>query len=214
MKMRAGWNDGEINAPTLAGMVEDAGASAVAVHGRTAAQSYSGLGRLGLRRRGRRQRDAFRCSAAATASSPSRSSSVCGAGVKACSSAAACCGIRGSSRRPRDLLDGRPPREVTAEERGQFLLDYIDLLLDERVDEREGFRHVAPGRRRSRRARPRGRERWVINKLRALCAWYTKGLEGGSHLRIAINRRVDRRGARNRRTVLRGARVVRAHAVC
>src|SRR5438034_10471553 len=42
VKMRAGWSDGERNAPILAKMVEDAGAAAVAVHGRTAAQSYSG----------------------------------------------------------------------------------------------------------------------------------------------------------------------------
>src|SRR5499426_1021312 len=42
VKMRAGWNDGERNAPRLARMVEDAGAAAVTVHGRTAAQSYSG----------------------------------------------------------------------------------------------------------------------------------------------------------------------------
>src|SRR5881398_3680661 len=42
VKMRAGWNDTEKNAPTLAKMVEDAGAAAIAVHGRTAAQSYSG----------------------------------------------------------------------------------------------------------------------------------------------------------------------------
>src|SRR5436189_5090008 len=42
VKMRAGWNDEQRNAPTLARMVEDAGAAAVAVHGRTAAQSYSG----------------------------------------------------------------------------------------------------------------------------------------------------------------------------
>src|SRR3954470_2279333 len=42
VKMRAGWNEHELNAPTLARMVEDAGAAAVAVHGRTAAQSYSG----------------------------------------------------------------------------------------------------------------------------------------------------------------------------
>src|SRR5438105_14237891 len=42
VKMRAGWNDGERNAPMLAEMVEDAGAAAVAVHGRTAEQSYSG----------------------------------------------------------------------------------------------------------------------------------------------------------------------------
>src|SRR5438045_4950736 len=42
VKMRAGWNDEERNAPALARMVEDAGAAAVTVHGRTAAQSYSG----------------------------------------------------------------------------------------------------------------------------------------------------------------------------
>jgi hypothetical protein len=27
----------------------------------------------------------------------------------------------------------------------------------------------------------------VINKLRALNSWYTKGLDNGSHLRVAIN---------------------------
>src|SRR5881409_1543584 len=42
VKMRAGWNDTEKNAPVLAKMVEDAGAAAIAIHGRTAAQSYSG----------------------------------------------------------------------------------------------------------------------------------------------------------------------------
>ena len=33
----------------------------------------------------------------------------------------------------------------------------------------------------------RGRERWVINKLRALCAWYSKGLDGGSQFRVRVN---------------------------
>ena len=42
VKMRAGWDERTINAPMLARMVEDAGAAAVTVHGRTAAQSYSG----------------------------------------------------------------------------------------------------------------------------------------------------------------------------
>src|SRR4026207_924234 len=36
VKMRAGWNDAERNAPTLAKLVERAGAAAVAIHGRTA----------------------------------------------------------------------------------------------------------------------------------------------------------------------------------
>src|SRR5881409_4348512 len=42
VKMRAGWDSDAINAPDLAKMVEDAGAAAIAIHGRTAAQSYSG----------------------------------------------------------------------------------------------------------------------------------------------------------------------------
>ena len=92
-----------------------------------------------------------------------------------------------------DLVSGRVPRDVTMADRGRFLLDYIDLLLHERAGETAGFRHVAPtapdeppavagpGR------DARGRERWVINKLRALCAWYSKGLDGGSGLRVRIN---------------------------
>src|SRR5262245_25174606 len=42
VKMRAGWDANEINAPELARRMEDAGAAALAIHGRTAAQSYSG----------------------------------------------------------------------------------------------------------------------------------------------------------------------------
>jgi hypothetical protein len=81
---------------------------------------------------------------------------------------------------------------VTCHERGQFLLDYIDLLLGERVDEAEGFRHVAPGTNHSAQGDDgvrvaRGHERWVINKLRALCSWYSKGLEGGSQVRVRVN---------------------------
>jgi hypothetical protein len=60
---------------------------------------------------------------------------------------------------------------VTREDRGRFLLDYIDLLLHERIDDTRATSH----------------DKWVINKLRALNSWYTKGLDNGSHLRTAIN---------------------------
>ncbi len=76
-------------------------------------------------------------------------------------------------------------------ERGQFLLDYIDLLLAEGEGEAEGFRHTAASDAESNPSRKersaRGRERWVINKLRALGSWYTKGVDNGSRLRTAIN---------------------------
>jgi tRNA-dihydrouridine synthase len=101
---------------------------------------------------------------------------------------------RGALRNPwifqqaADLAAGREPREVTAEDRGRFLLEYIDLLLQERVREPEGFRHVAPGQKGAAEvALARGHDRWVINKLRALNSWYTKGLDNGSHLRVAVN---------------------------
>ena len=65
-------------------------------------------------------------------------------------------------------------------------------MLSERVNEADGFRHVAPGNAPAaataeERVPARGRERWVINKLRALNTWYTKGLDNGSHLRVAVN---------------------------
>jgi tRNA-dihydrouridine synthase len=170
VKMRAGWSDAERNAPVLAKMVEEAGAAAVAVHGRTAAQSYTGSADWDLV-----------AEIADTLSIPVFGSGDCvepeqivgrmRAGVE---------GVlvgRGVLRNPwilaqaADLAAGRAPRQVTLEDRGRFLLAYIDLLLHERIDETRALTH----------------DRWVINKLRALAAYYTKGLEGGSHLRTAIN---------------------------
>src|SRR5688572_3187662 len=40
VKMRKGWDEGELSAPEVARRVEDAGASAITIHGRTAKQSY------------------------------------------------------------------------------------------------------------------------------------------------------------------------------
>ncbi|MBE6992167.1 MAG: tRNA dihydrouridine synthase DusB [Ruminococcaceae bacterium] len=42
VKMRKGWDKGSVNAPELAAVVEQAGAAAITVHGRTRAQMYSG----------------------------------------------------------------------------------------------------------------------------------------------------------------------------
>src|SRR3954465_8273655 len=173
VKMRAGWNDQEINAPDLARRMEDAGAAAIAVHGRTAAQSYSGVSDWELINR-----------VAASLAIPVFGSGDC---VEASQlvhklrdgSVAGVLVGRGALRNPwifeqaAALACGRSPRPVTPQERGQFLLDYIDLLLNERIDEAEGFRHVAPGQEAAASQPARGHDRWVINKLRALNAWYT-----------------------------------------
>ena len=203
VKMRAGWNDGERNAPTLARMVEDAGAAAIAVHGRTAAQSYSGKADWELVSR-----------IADDLTIPVFGSGDCvepeqmverlSAGVD---------GVlvgRGVLRNPwilaqaADMAAHREPRPVTLEDRGRFLLDYIDLLMAERVRDSDlrsesnsaELRRDKPDLRSEsnsaelRRGKPGActHDRWVINKIRALGSWYTKGLEDGSHLRIAINK--------------------------
>lgn len=187
VKMRAGWNEREINAPTLARMAEDAGAAALAVHGRTAAQSYTGESDWTLIER-----------VAAEVSIPVFGSGDCVRPEDVVSRLAGgnVAGVligRGALRNPwifsqaARAVDGDDPGAIPLAERGRFLLEYIDLLLAERVAEGDGFRHSAPGHVPSLPAAARGRERWVINKLRALGSWYTKGLDGGSQLRVAIN---------------------------
>jgi tRNA-dihydrouridine synthase B len=186
VKMRAGWNEHEINAPQLARMVEDAGASAVAVHGRTAAQSYTGESDWSLIGRVAESLTipvfgSGDCVEASHVVSRVGTSGVTGVLVG-----------RGALRNPwifrqaAEAADGGAPTAISLEDRGRFLLAYVELLLDERGAEGAGFRHTAPGQG-AVAAPARGRERWVINKLRALGSWYTKGLEDGSHLRVAIN---------------------------
>jgi hypothetical protein len=66
----------------------------------------------------------------------------------------------------------------------------MNLLLSEIDGEAEGFRHAAPQAPSPESQAPReavGRERWVINKIRALCSWYTKGFDNGAQFRIGVN---------------------------
>ncbi|MGN0641869.1 MAG: tRNA dihydrouridine synthase DusB [Huintestinicola sp.] len=51
VKFRAGWDENHINAPEFAAAMEQAGASAVTVHGRTKAQMYTGKADLEVIRR-------------------------------------------------------------------------------------------------------------------------------------------------------------------
>ena len=197
VKMRKGWDEAETNAPEVARRVADAGAAAITIHGRTAKQSYSGAADW-----------EFVARVANMIPVPVFGSGDCvepeqivdrlRQGVS---------GVfvgRGVLRNPwilaqaQDIVAGLPPRPVSLVERGEFLLDYIALLEHERVHEEAGFRHFAPGTEPAlaRLSAPgasggesRGtrHDRWVINKLRALCSWYTKGLEGGSLLRTSVN---------------------------
>ncbi len=192
VKIRSGWNEREVNAPDLACRLEAAGAAAIAVHGRTAAQSYSGRADWELIAR-----------VARAVSIPVWGNGDCiepdDMVLRMNESGVA--GVlvgRGALRNPwifaqaAALAAGEPPVQVALADRGRFLLDYIDML----VTEAPGG--VARGVRSLAEAVPGGggtpaipadpgHARWVVNKLRALCAWYTRGLDGGAHLREAVN---------------------------
>ncbi len=190
VKMRAGWSDTERNALDLARMVEDAGAAAVAVHGRTAAQSYSGVADWTLVER---IADALTIPVFGSGDciEPGQAVDRLRRGVE---------GVlvgRGVLRNPwilaqaTDLVAGRRPNPITLADRGQFLLEYIDLLMNERVHD-PGPRSLESLRRSHSSLHDPvtpsvHHSRWVVNKVRALASWYTKGLDNGSHLRTAIN---------------------------
>jgi tRNA-dihydrouridine synthase B len=166
VKMRKGWDDDEVNAPELAKRVEAAGAAAITVHGRTAKQSYSGSADWDVV-----------AGIARSVSIPVFGSGDCvepeDIVTRMRSGVSGVFVGRGVLRNPwilaqaRDLMAGRPARQIT--EKG----------------EQEGFRHLVL---QATSPRPQAsKDRWVVNKLRALCAWYTKGFEGGAQFRIGIN---------------------------
>src|SRR5215203_1020491 len=124
VKMRAGWTDSSRNAPELARMVQDAGAAAVTIHGRTAEQSYSGSADWDLVSRVANELT-IPVLGSGDCVEPEHVVERMAAGVS---------GVlvgRGVLRNPwilaqaADLSAGRPARSVSLPDRGQFLCDYI-----------------------------------------------------------------------------------------
>ena len=189
VKMRAGWDDDHVNAPTMAGLMEQSGVAGVAVHGRTAQQSYTGRSDWNLidevaRRVTIPVFGSGDCVAPEEVVERLKETAVAGVLVG-----------RGALRNPwifeqaERLAQGGAKGSVALVQRGCFLLAYIDLLLTEGTSEAHGFRHRATSAPETgtRRRGTASRERWVVNKVRALGSWYTKGVDNGSRLRKAIN---------------------------
>ena len=203
VKMRKGWDETSLTAPDVARRVEDAGAAAITIHGRTAKQSYTG------------QADwDFVTEVAKAVRIPVFGSGDCIEPEQVVARLAeGVSGVfvgRGVLRNPwilaqaRDLLEGRAPRTVSMAARGEFLLEYIHLLLDDGAREAEGFRHQAPGQG-DRRPCPDAQPRAVGDQQAARAVHL---VHEGSRRRIASadcreQRGVARSGARDHRSLLR-----------
>ncbi|HEX7252560.1 MAG TPA: tRNA dihydrouridine synthase DusB [Thermoanaerobaculia bacterium] len=164
VKFRLGLDDTRKNFLEIGRICQDEGAAAVAMHGRTARQMYTG------------RADWDRISELKAA----LSIPVVGNGdvekaedVAAMLRQTGCDAVmvgRGTMKNPwifreaADLLAGREPRRAALEERRDLMLGHFAAIADSARDPRE-----------------------VLHKLRTMTGWYTHGLPNGRGLRIRIS---------------------------
>ncbi len=172
IKIRAGWDEGEVNCVDVVRAAEAGGAAAVAIHGRTRAQMYSGRARWDLIRAAKQAvripvlgsgdvwtaRDALRL----------KEESGCDAVLVA----------RGACGNPwifRELAAAErglpPPPPLTREEWMGTVLTHVRLQIEHR------------GRGARRGETPEAIEGAAIRELRRHLLWYTRGRRGGVHFR-------------------------------
>ena len=168
IKIRAGWNQDEVNAPEFAAMAENEGAQAVTVHGRTREQMFSGRADWDIiRRTVERVRvpvignGDVTCAADAT-----RMLRETGAAGVMIGRAA-----QGSPWIFRDILEtwktGTTPPPPTAGERRDVILRHLDLYVE----------HAG--------------EATAVREMRKHVCWYTKGLPGSTRFRTRVQQLAD-----------------------
>ncbi len=176
VKIRAGWDEGEVNCVDVARAAEAGGAAAVALHGRTRAQLYSGRARWDLVRAVKQAiavpvlgsgdvwtaDDALRMRAET--------------GCDAVLVARGACGNPWIFRELRAAERGLPrPPPPTRDEWVATVLRHVDLQIEHRRRQRQG-------------EAPDASERHAMQELRKHLLWYTRGRRGGVHFRRDAHR--------------------------
>lgn len=171
VKIRAGWDEGEVNCVDVARAAEAGGAAAVALHGRTRSQLYSGKARWELVRAVKQAvgvpvlgsgdvwtaEDAVRMRAET--------------GCDAVLVARGACGNPWIFRELRAIEAGRPPPPPPGrDEWVGTVLEHVRLQVEHRA-------RMAPGE------PAEASERHAIRELRKHLLWYTRGRRGGVHFR-------------------------------
>lgn len=165
VKIRKGFNDDSINAVEIAKIIEEAGGAAVAVHGRTREQYYSGEADWNIIRR---VKEAVKIPVIGNGDVTSGERAISMMEQTGCDGVMIGRGAQGNPWIFRELLEyertGQIPERPTKEQIRETMLRHAKLQI--------AFKGDYLG----------------IREMRKHVAWYTKGLEGSARLRDDINK--------------------------
>ncbi len=176
VKIRAGWDEGEVNCVEVARAAEGGGAAAVALHGRTRAQMYAGRARWDLVRQVKEAVSIPVLGSGDVWSADDALRMRDETGCDAVLVARGACGNPWIFRELRAAELGRPrPPPPSRDEWASVVLRHVELQIAHR--------------RRQRPAEPASEaERAAVRELRKHLLWYTRGRRGG----VLFRRDADR----------------------
>ena len=176
VKIRAGWDEAELNCVDVARAAEAGGAAAVALHGRTRAQLYSGRARWDLIRAVKEAVSIAVLGSGDVWSADDALRMRAETGCDAVLVARGACGNPWIFRELRAAERGEPrPPPPTREEWIGTVLRHVRLQIEHRQRQRPAEPIDAA-------------ERQAIRELRKHLLWYTRGRRGGVHFRRDADR--------------------------
>jgi tRNA-dihydrouridine synthase B len=176
VKIRAGWDDAEVNCVEVARAAQAGGAAAVALHGRTRAQGYSGRARWDLVRG---VKEAVSIPVLGSGDVWSAGDALRMREETGCDAVLVARGACGNPWIFRELRAAErglaPPPPPTRDEWVSTVLRHVALQIEHRRRQRGG-------------ETPDESERHAIRELRKHLLWYTRGRPGGVHFRRDADR--------------------------
>ena len=163
VKIRSGWDKKSINAPEIAKICEEAGASAITIHGRTRSDGYSGNVDLDIIKK---VKESVNIPVIGNGNIKSCYDAKKMLDYTACDAVMIGRGVLGNPWLIKECVDylekGIEPKEVTLDEKITMIKKHLDLLIDQKG------------------------EKVACLEMRSHFAWYLKGLPNTKKLKIEM----------------------------